>query len=117
VQVLPLVAGVMRTLGASTVNLQNHHTLASYTRDASSKAGKGASNTAVLASLAKTTRPDGVSFAAFLHSAAFPMTAIKHLLYVAPLLLAVLWGGLVFISIKLVQWCMLAIRVWSYAHG
>eukprot|EP00775_Hariotina_reticulata_P011723 gene11723-11867_t len=114
VQVLPLVAGVMRALGASAADLKQQPTPTSRTSESSNKADN---SIVVLANLAKTIRPAGGSFVAFLHTAALPMTDIKQLLAVAPLLLAVLWGGVVFIAIKLVQWCMLAIRVWSYAHG
>lgn len=57
-----------------------------------------------LAGLADSVEPCGSSFSSFLHTTDMPPTGIFRLLQVAPLLVSVLWGALLWAGVQAVRW-------------
>lgn len=66
-----------------------------------------------LQGLAAQLAPCGSSLLVFMHTTAMPPAVLEQQLQLAPLLRAVLWGGVAFVAAKVVQWCMLLVRAWS----
>lgn len=68
-----------------------------------------------LLGLADSVEPCGASFSSFLHTTDMPPTGIWRLLQVAPLIVSVLWGALLWAGVQAVRWGLWAVRAccWS----
>lgn len=113
--VLPVIAAMSRVLGGAA---QAKH------KDAGSDTGVIGDNLAAagvaamgVAELVDAVKPSGGSFMAFVNTTVMSFPGVWQLLHVAPLLAGLLWTAAVFVAIKVVQWAILAFRVWGVSQA
>jgi hypothetical protein len=112
--VLPVIASMSKVLG---IAVERKH------RDRGSNAGNVGGNVAAgvagigVHEVLDAVKPSGKSFIAFVNTTIMSFPGVWQLLHIAPLLAGLLWTAAVFVAVKVVQWAILAYRVWGVSQA
>lgn len=113
--VLPLIAAMSKVLG---IAVQRKHvgggSNAGIVGDNLAAAGIAAMG---VGEVLNAVKPSGSSFMAFVNTTVMSFPGVWQLLHIAPLIAGLLWTTAVFVAVKLVQWAILAYRVWGVSQA